>query len=138
MLEEISQKIIRDLFINGQQISRTCKQPFVLVNQSTVAEDGYGTLGMFLEGNDCKYFFTTCAHVIGEGDVAYSPDDNSVLGKSVLVYDSNTNNEKDLRMDFSLIHISPDSELTCTVGLKKIEGKLYEVSFLEETSLKFI
>ncbi|CAC5410047.1 unnamed protein product [Mytilus coruscus] len=60
----------------------------------------YGSLGMFLKDSKGTYFFTTCAHVIGEEEHAYSPDDNSKLGRNV----------------------SPERTLTCIFGLKTTGG----------------
>ncbi|XP_052083031.1 uncharacterized protein LOC127720485 [Mytilus californianus] len=84
----------------------------------------FGSLGMFLEDKNGKYFFTTCAHVIGEEEHAYSPDDNSKLGRNVYINysDCNKDDKNDPYIDFSLVQVSPERTLTCTFGLKTTGG----------------
>ncbi|XP_052083032.1 uncharacterized protein LOC127720486 [Mytilus californianus] len=84
----------------------------------------YGSLGMFLEDKNGTYFFTTCAHVIGKEEHAYSPDDNSKLGQNVFIYQSegNENDQQNPYMDFSVVQVSPERTLTCTFGLKTTGG----------------
>lgn len=84
----------------------------------------YGSLGMFLEDKKGKYFFTTCAHVITKDECAYSADDNSELGRNVFIYqsESNTNDKNDPYIDFSVVQVSPEKDLTCTFGLKATGG----------------
>lgn len=79
---------------------------------------------MFLEDKNGKYFFTTCAHVIGEEEHAYSSDDNSKLGQNVYINYSecNKDDKNDPYIDFSLVQVSPERTLTCTFGLKTSGG----------------
>ncbi|CAC5358074.1 unnamed protein product [Mytilus coruscus] len=90
----------------------------------TDEERQFGSLGMFLEDKNGKYFFTTCAHVIGEEEHAYSPDDNSKLGRNVYINysDCNKDDKNDPYIDFSLVQVSPERTLTCTFGLKTTGG----------------
>ncbi|CAC5407172.1 unnamed protein product [Mytilus coruscus] len=85
---------------------------------------GYGTLGMFLKDNKGTYFFTTCAHVIEQDEEAYLPGDNSRIGENVFVRYPNTSNavENTKNMDFSLIRVSPESDIECKLGLKSTSG----------------
>ncbi|XP_071146610.1 uncharacterized protein [Mytilus edulis] len=85
----------------------------------------YGSLGMFLKDNKGTYFFTTCAHVIGDEEHAYSPDDNSKLGRNVYINysDCNKHDKNDPYIDFSLVQVSPERTLTCTFGLKTTGGE---------------
>ncbi|CAG2185183.1 unnamed protein product [Mytilus edulis] len=98
----------------------------------------FGSLGMFLEDKNGKYFFTTCAHVIGEEEHAYSPDDNSKLGQNVYINysDCNMDDTNDPYIDFSLVQVSPERTLTCTFGLKTTGGKC--IGFEDEGSLLYL
>ncbi|CAG2222286.1 MED1 [Mytilus edulis] len=86
----------------------------------------YGTVGMFLEDEKGTYFFTTCAHVIGENNEAYSYADKATIGRNVLTRSTDANtpgpNSEVPALDFSLVQVSPDKTLTCTFGLKTQVG----------------
>ncbi|CAC5358075.1 unnamed protein product [Mytilus coruscus] len=109
------------LFSNLEQGSKINRKETV---KRTDDPRKYGSLGMFLEDKKGTYFFTTCAHVIGEEEHAYSPDDDSKLGRNVFIHhsESNTNDKNDPYIDFSLVQVSPERTLTCTFGLKTAGG----------------
>ncbi|CAC5385937.1 unnamed protein product [Mytilus coruscus] len=77
----------------------------------------YGTLGMFLENTEKELFFTTCAHVIEEGESAFCPNDHSILGKSVFACEGPSTLSNHW-LDVSLVKVDTPNISDCACGLK--------------------
>ncbi|CAC5388083.1 unnamed protein product [Mytilus coruscus] len=77
----------------------------------------YGTLGMFLQNTEKELYFTTCAHVIEEGESAFCPNDHSILGKSVFACEGPSKISNHW-LDLSLVKVDTPNISDCTFGLK--------------------
>ncbi|CAC5362609.1 unnamed protein product [Mytilus coruscus] len=128
-------------FRKKREISYFAKlEPGSKVNKfHTTDTDKYGTLGMFLEDNNGRFYFTTCAHVIDRDAYAYLPDDNSKIGQNVFVCNTTQNNKTKTsqQIDLSLVRVLPDNDIECKLGLKSLSGDFIKraVIFQEDISL---
>lgn len=102
-------------FSNLQQGSKIKKY-----NKST-QDKHFGSVGMFLHDDNGSNYFTTCAHVIGKNAHAFNPDDNSRIGVNIFAIYSGEVTSSPF-FDLSVVKIVPESNLTCTFGLKSITG----------------
>lgn len=94
---------------------------------------------MFLEDEKGTYFFTTCAHVIGENQYAYSNVNNATIGRNVIIRypDSRTpRSSEEPSLDFSLVEVSPDKTLSCTFGLKTQKGNFINMQIFRGDPLE--